>query len=86
MWEQARRSTALARDRWAQLCEARKVLIDSLSRAGFPVSEATQELEKLMEEQARHYERALWNMENLCRACDELRAQLEKMHFGPSVN
>ena len=86
MWEQARRSVALARDRWAQLCEARNALIAGLRRARFPVSEAARELERLIDEQARQYERALRSMENLCKACGELHEQLERLDAGRIVN
>jgi RecA/RadA recombinase len=86
MWEQARRSMALARDRWVQLCEARDALIAGLRRAHFPVSEAARELERLIDEQARQYERALRSMENLCKACAELHEQLERSNTGPLLN
>ena len=86
LWEQARESAALARDRWAQLCKAQYALLEGFRRAGFPASQATRELENLIEEQAQQYERALEKMENLCRACAELREQLEGMDSDPFVN
>ncbi len=86
MWEQARRSISLARDRWAQLCEARDELAARLRQARFPVPEAALELERLIDEQARQYERALRSMENLCRACGELHDQLARAKLGSVVN
>lgn len=83
---QARQSTALARERWVQLCEARKALTDSILRVGFPASDAMRELERLLDEQARHYQRTLHNMERLCGACAKLGETLERVSAGQSAN
>lgn len=78
MWEQARQSAGLAHECWGLLQQSRKALIDSFRQAGFPVSKAAQEFEKLMEEHSERYTSALAHMDSMSEAYAELLEEFRK--------
>lgn len=77
-WEQARQSAVLAHECWALLIQSRKALIESFRQTGFPVTKATQEFEKLMEEHSERYKAALEHMDKMAKIHGELLELFEK--------
>jgi hypothetical protein len=72
LWEQARQSAALAHESWGLFVKFHNTLLDSSQAIGFPFTEATKEIEHLIEEHSKRYKSALEHMDNMEKTYGEL--------------
>jgi hypothetical protein len=78
LWEQGKESAQHAHESWRLFMQSHKMLLDSYRAAGFPLTQASEQFDKLMEEHTSRHKAAMEHMDSMAKTYAELLEQFKK--------